>query len=252
MKLGELQRKFSETLRGEHARHGLPITGEGLRVYRNNYHEQLRSSLRSGFPYLALWLGDSEFDRAAGAHIAIHFPHSWTLDHYGYDFPATVQAMFPEDPEVPELAWLDWAMAEALVAVDEVPIDTAGLGELNWDDAYIEFVSSLRMTEVRSNAADIWTALEEQSIPPPSALLSERRALLVWRSGLMPCFRSIPSWESQVVSALKHGFGFADACELLRPRFGAERAVSAAAEMLRRWLSDELITRIGSDAHRDV
>ena len=127
MTLQELQRRFCESVRDDHPFHGLPINGDGLGVYRNNYREQLRSSLRTAFPYLTLWLGDSEFDRAAEAHIALHFPNSWTLDHYGYDFPATVEALFPEDPEVPELAWLDWAMAEALVADDEPRVRCASI-----------------------------------------------------------------------------------------------------------------------------
>src|SRR6476646_1304296 len=189
MTLQELQRRFCESVRDDHPFHGLPINGDGLGVYRNNYREQLRSSLRTAFPYLTLWLGDSEFDRAAEAHIALHFPNSWTLDHYGYDFPATVEALFPEDPEVPELAWLDWAMAEALVADDEPPVDVGSLDGLNWDAARVIFVSSLRISEARSNAAEIWAALEEQSAPSPATLLSEPHAILVWRRDLLPCFR---------------------------------------------------------------
>ncbi|MCL6741437.1 DNA-binding domain-containing protein [Sphingomonas sp. RB56-2] len=252
MRLRDLQREFSECLRDGRARHKLPIVGDGLRVYRNNYREQLRSALRTGFPYLALWLGDSEFERAADAHIALQFPASWTLDHYGYDFSATVQALFPQDPEVPELAWLDWAMAEALVAEDEAPIDTGHLTQLNWDDARIIFVSSLRTSEARSNAADIWLAIDEQSPPPPAAILSESHAYIVWRRGLLPCFRSVPIWEFQVVSALKDGSSFADACEILRLRFGTEGAIGSASDMLARWLSDELITRVESGVLGEV
>jgi hypothetical protein len=174
------------------------------------------------------------------------------LDHYGYDFPATVEALFPEDPEVPELAWLDWAMAEALVADDEPPVDIGSLDGLNWDAARVIFVSSLRISEARSNAAEIWAALEEQSAPSPATLLSEPHALLVWRRDLLPCFRSIPIWEFQIISALRHGFSFADACEILRLRFGAEGAINAAGGMLARWLSDELIVTIDANPRSKV
>lgn len=245
MKLADLQRKFSERVRDDVAHHGLPIVGDGLRVYRNNYREQLRSALRTGFPYLRLWLGESDFDLAADAHIAMHFPYSWTLDHYGRDFPATVLALFPDDPEVSELAWLDWAMADALVAEDEAPVDTRKLAEVDWDRARITFVSSMRIAEARSNAAEIWAALE-QTIHPPPPTIGEPRAHVVWRCGLLPCFRSVPISEFQVLSALNHGFSFADACEILRLRFGIERAIKDAGEMLARWFSDQLIAGIES------
>jgi len=244
MRLGELQRKFSICLRDDQQRHDLPIIGQGLRVYRNNYREQLRSALRIGFPYLALWLGDLEFERVSDAHIASHFPHSWTLDHYGHDFGATVQALFPRDPEVHELAWLDWAMSEALVAEDEPTLVTSGLADLDWDAARIVFASSVRILEAKSNVADIWAALEEQSLPPSAALLPESQALLVWRCGLIPCFRSIPNWEFQLISALRQGVSFGAACEILQIRFNVQGAVKAAAEMLARWLSDGMITRV--------
>jgi hypothetical protein len=244
MKLEELQREFSESIRADTPPHGLPSFGDGLCVYRNNYREQLRSTLRSAFPYLLLWLGHSEFDRVADAHIALHYPDSWTLDHYGHDLPATVTALFPADPEVRELAWLDWMMAEALVAEDEPSVETGGLAELDWDNAQVIFVRSMRISEARSNAAEIWAALEEQTTPPPSTLLAEPHGYVVWRRGLLPCFRLVPIWEHQIVSALCHGFSFADACEVLRLRFGIERAIKAAGEMLARWLNDELITRV--------
>jgi hypothetical protein len=252
MKLVELQRRFCDSVRDEQASHGLPFSGDGMRVYRNNYCEQLRSALRTSFPYLALWLGDLEFDRAADAQIALYSPTSWTLDHYGHDFPSTLQALYPQEPEVAELAWLDWAMAEALVAQDERSLDTARLAAVDWDSASIRFVSSLRISEARSNAGDIWAALEEQSPPPLAALSPARHALLVWRRGLVPCFRSVPSWELQMVEALKHGFGFAGACEILRLRFGAEPAIDAAAATLARWLSDDLIASVEADAAVNV
>lgn len=252
MRLGELQQRFSESLRGDQQRHDLPITGQGMRVYRNNYREQLRSALRTAFPYLALWLGDLEFERVCDAHIARHFPHSWTLDHYGHDFGATVLALFPQDPELYELAWLDWAMSEALVAEDEPTLVTSGLAELDWDGARIIFASSVRLLETKSNAADIWVALEDQSPPPSAALLPESQALLVWRCGLIPCFRSIPDWEFELISALRRGLSFAAACEILRLRFDVQGAVKAAGEMLARWLGDDMITRVEAEVLSEV
>lgn len=245
MRLAKLQRTFSESLRDDFARSSLLIAGEGLRVYRNNYRVQLRSALKSSFPKLVDWLGDTAFERAAATHIALHPPRSWTLDHYGYNFAVTLEALFPDDPEVAELAWLDWAMDEALVAPDEPPLSVAYLAAVDWDKARIAFVSSLRACIVRSNAADIWTAIDTQLTTPPPVSLSEPNAILVWRGEESPCFRVVSRHEFELVSAMIDGSNFAEACGTLSQQLGAERAVAAAAEMLRRWLGDTLITRVG-------
>ena len=243
MRLEELQRKFSECVRGDGAGHVLPIVRDGLRVYRNNYREQLRAALRSSFPVLALWLGEAEFDRAAEMHILTAVPQSWTLDHYGHDFPATLGGVFPDDPEVAELAWLDWAMTEALVAEDQPPLGRADLVARDWDVAKIAFMASLKISEARSNAAAIWSAIEEQKAPPPAGL-TEPHAILVWRRGLLPCFRTVPTFEYQAIFALIEGFSFADACEILRLRLGPDRAIRAASAMLARWVDDEIIAGV--------
>lgn len=244
MTLEELQRRFSECIRDDWPQHGLPFRSDGLSIYRNNYREQLRFALRMAFPYLVLWLGESVFDRLAETHIALHFPRSWTLDHYGYDFAATAQALFPTDPEVAELAWIEWAIAEAMVAPDDRSVEKSRLGDLDWDDANIMFSSSLRLSEARSNAAEIWAAFEEGLTPPAAMVLEEPGALLVWRHGLLPCFRSISASEFQVISALKHGRSFPAACEILRLRLGTAEAIEAAGAMLGGWLRDGIITSV--------
>ena len=52
------------------------------------------------------------------AHVARVPPSSWTLDAYPRDFPATLAPLYPDDPEVAELAVLELALAEAFVGAD--------------------------------------------------------------------------------------------------------------------------------------
>jgi hypothetical protein len=245
MRLEELQRKFSESIRclAEPAAQ-LPIRGNGIEIYRNNYRSQLCAVLKDSFPYLVLWLGDAVFERCAEAHIACSEPNSWTLDDYGRDFPNTLRSLFPNDPEVWELAWLELAMAQAFVAKDDGPVEADALNQIDWDSACINFVSSLRFSEAQSNAAEIWSAFEEQSVPPAAELLPEARAYVVWRRDFVPRVRVVPISEYQVITALRLRFTFAETCEILRLRMGEERAAATAGEMLGRWLSDGLVAAI--------
>lgn len=244
MNLSELQRIFSELIRSEDVADYFPIKSAGLRIYRNNYRAQLKAALRDSYPHVRLWLGDLEFDDLVDIHIDRSPPVSWTLDDYGHDFPSTARSIFPDDPEVWELAWLDMAMAQAFVAADEGPIAASDLPKLDWDAAQIIFVPSLRFTEALSNAAEIWSALEGQSVPPPAAVLGGPSAYLVWRRDFTSHFRLVSLLEHQVISALCLSLTFAEACEILRRHVGDGAAIVAAGEMLGRWLSDGLIAKV--------
>lgn len=244
IRLCELQQRFSDAIRSDTDTNRLPAAAGGLRIYRNNYRAQLRAALRDSYPHLRLWLGDSQFDAAADAHIARSLPTGWTLDDYGHDFPVTLRALFPNDAEVWELAWLDFAMAQAFVAKDEDPVGVDDLADIDWDSARITFASSVGLSEASSNAADIWSALEEQLPPPLAASLPERSAHLVWRRALVPHFRLISISEYQVISSLHIGFSFADTCEILRMQMADDEAIAAAAAMLGRWLHDGLIANV--------
>jgi hypothetical protein len=250
MDLSELQRLFSQLIRSEDAASHFPIGSAGLRIYRNNYRAQLKGALRDSFPHVQLWLGHTEFDGLADIHIDRSPPASWTLDDYGHDFPSTARSIFPDDPEVWELAWLDLAMAQAFVAADEDPIAAADLAELDWDTAHITFVPSLRFTEALSNAAEIWNALENQSVPPRAAVLDERAAYVVWRQDFVAHFRLVSLLEYQVMTALYLRFSFAEACEILRLQVGDGAAIVAAGDMLGRWLSDGLIAKVENSSVR--
>ena len=244
MRLRELQQRFSAAIRPGAEEDHLTVMTDGISIYRNNYVSQLKTALRDSFPHLHVWLGESEFDRVADIHIARSPPASWTLDDYGRDFPLTARIVFPDDPEVWELAWLDLAMAQAFVARDQDPVEVGDLSDLDWDGARIAFVPSLRFSEALSNAAEIWSALEDQSVPPPAATSGEGGAYVVWRRSLTAHFRVVSTLEYQVISALYLRFTFADACEILRLQLGDDGAIVAAGDMLGRWIGDGLIAKV--------
>ena len=69
MKLAELQRSFVLHVQAGTEQAGLPATGAGMRIYRNNYRGQLKAALRTSYPHLAAWLGETAFDLAADEQI---------------------------------------------------------------------------------------------------------------------------------------------------------------------------------------
>ena len=87
----------------------------------------------------------------------------------------------------------------------------------------------------------IWQALDEQRPPPRAVPLVEPGAVLIWRRGHRPHFRSLDVPERQLLVALREGLSFATMCERLAADFPEVDAVVQAGTFLRRWIDEELL-----------
>lgn len=216
----------------------------GLAVYQNNYRSSLMSSLEASFPRVLAWLGETAFAAAAANHIDASPPSSWTLDAYGATFAATLDRLYGEDPEVSELALIDWAVGEAFVASDTVPLNVEALAHVNWNIATIGFVPSLRLLPARTNADAIWLALVDQSAPPAPMLAAEAAAVLVWRQGFESVMRRADAAEVRLLELSLGGASFADCCGALAAHVGDEAAVAEAGNLLGRWIAEGLVASL--------
>jgi hypothetical protein len=218
----------------------------GLLVYQNNYRSQLVACLSEAFERLHAWLGDEAFLAAAIAHIDAETPTHWTLDAYPSAFPTTMARLYPDDPEVAELAWMDWALARAFTAADAAPLTSAAIAQVDWDRAGIVFTPSLVMAEIATNAAAIWSALAADEMPPPVRQLPETASLLIWRDGFTPRFRTIDPVERGAVERMLAGGSFTDLCAALVEDMGETGGVAQAGALLGQWVGDGLIVGTGA------
>jgi hypothetical protein len=216
----------------------------GLAVYHNAYRAQLIDCLRDTYEKLAAWLGDDAFEDAARAYVEVNPPRSWTLSDYGASFGAALAAIYPEDPEVAELAWLDWTLRRAFEAADCPPIDASGLAEIDWDRAVFSFVPTLTLKLVETNCAAIWSALTEGTMPPPAERLSRATTIRVWRAGLSPRFKTIAPTEARALRLAMAEFSFGEICKIAIDEADESEAVKAASQLLATWLSDGIIAGI--------
>lgn len=217
----------------------------GLAVYRHAYRAQLAACLRDTFEQTWSWLGDEGFDAAALTHIAAHPPRGWTLDAYGEDFPQTLAGLYPDDPDVAELAWLDWSLRRAFDGPDADPITPEALAHVDWDSAVLALSPTLAIGAVATNSAAIWGALAEGQAPPLVERLPAPAAIRVWRQGLSPRYRTIDAFEQQALSMVLEGRGFAQLCEQLAADDDAERAIEQVGGLLGAWLQDGLVCSTG-------
>lgn len=252
MRLGALQQSFIGHVLAEDA--PVPSGWEdarlqaGLAIYRNGYRARMIEALGEVFPRTRQWVGGESFERAAAHHLILHPPAHWSLDRAGEGFAATLTTLFHNDPEVPELALLEWDMHLAFVAADKTAIDAAGFvaatsdfGEQDWTQVRLALSPSLTVRPVKSRVVAIWRSLAEAQGPPAELFLESLARLVVWREGTRPVFRIATALEGRCLEQVGRGVSFGDLCaSLAENRPGAEAAAEAGA-MLGRWLRDGLI-----------
>lgn len=246
MSLLALQRSFRDWLvTGEDDAAAALDGGPGPLVYQNNYRTALVSSLAESFQRLVLWLGEDAFETAAARYIDARPPSSWTLDAYGEDFADFAATLWPDDPEVGELALIDWTVGQVFVGPDAPALRPEALAVADWEAAVIRTVPSLLVLPVRSNADAIWQALATGEPPPPAGMAEPAGALLVWRQGLEPVFRRAEAHECEVLACSAAGESFASICARLAGSLGEEAAAAAAGALLGRWLAEEMVAAVG-------
>jgi len=248
MTLGDLQRALVEHLLTGDRRISERVRPQaGLEVYHHAYRAQLLGCLRDTYERVWAWLGDEAFDRAGACHVELVAPKSWTLNEYGEEFAATLASLYPDDPEVPELAWLDWALRRAFDGPDSTPVDITALDDLDWEAAEFRFAPTLRVGAVVTNSAAIWSALAEDRTPPAVTQLPEPTELLVWRPDLSPRFRTLAPMEAHALKSALAGATFGDICRLHAARSAEDNAVAAAGAMLGLWLRDGFVVGFSAD-----
>ena len=245
MRLNALQRDFSDWLRSEDesAAARLGVSAEGLAVYQNNYRGSLMACLEDSYPHTRAWLGEEAFAAAAADHITRVPPHSWTLDDYAQGLPGSLAETFVYDPEVGELAALEWALAQSFIAGDAAALGVEDLGAVNWERAVLRLVPSVRLLDMATNAPAIWSALAADDAPPPEEMSPAIRPLLVWRQEFTCVFRETTEDEREVLPRVAQGLSFAALCEDLVARHGAEDGVARAGGLLGQWARDGLLVR---------
>ena len=251
MTLLDLQRDMRAWLRSDSdtpvRRLGGASAAPGLRVYRNNHRASLIACLDESFARTRDWIGGAAFADAIDAHIARVPPSSWTLDAYPRDFPATLGGLYPNDPEVAELAWIEYALGEAFVAANAPTLAANELADRDWDRAILHFTPSLDLAEAHTNAAAIWSALGAGEMPPAAQILPEPGATLVWRAHDVSHFRTLDAQEFQAVLMARAGLSFARLCTALVDTLGQDEGVACTGKYLGRWLADGLLSRITTE-----
>lgn len=227
----------------------------GLDIYRNAYRARLVDSLRETYERTAKWVGEDGFRQAAAHHLINRPPCGWTLDDAGDGFPETLAELFADNPEVAELARLEWAMHRAYVAADAVPMMPAALEQLaasfseeDWVTMKIAFLPGTDQHVIRHDIGALWAALEkDEEIGSGNGIdvvAIEAAHLVVWRESEKPVFMLLSDVEGRALQMMRSGSSYGAMCEFLLDMLGEDSAIAEAGAMLGRWLHNGLIAAI--------
>ncbi|ODR98666.1 hypothetical protein AUC68_09755 [Methyloceanibacter methanicus] len=166
------------------------------------------------------YLGDEAFSDLARGYIAAHPSDKRNARWFSRYLPefARTTAPFSEHREVAELAALEKALADAFDGPDTAPVSLEELAAIPPEDwVNLVFTPQPAATRLRfkTNAADIWTALNGEDSPPEPAQLPEPQTILVWRQDLMSRFRPLGPEEAMMWAEAAKGVRFGVLCEMV-------------------------------------
>jgi hypothetical protein len=182
--------RFAAALHGDAAQLLPDLNGDGLEpagrlhIYRNNSAATFEAALARSYPVLRRRVGEDYFRQLARDYRVRHPSCSADLHWTGQQFPAFLADVHAADGYawLAELAALEWACEEALVAPEEPPLGLASLASLDWQDigqVRFEFQPSLRCIASSFPVLDVWRANQPGGDGQPVDLSSDGQHVLV-------------------------------------------------------------------------
>jgi uncharacterized protein (UPF0276 family) len=183
------------------------LSGErGLAIYHNAYRARLSGVLADAHPRVQRYMGEEVFDRHARAFAVQHPPQGGNLNHYGGALADFFASLFPDNPELHELARLDWDLRRCFDGPDVTVLSMAAVqsdSQARWMHVTPALHPSLVLRPITTNVVALWHALDtNEEVPPPEHGLAPRM-LAVWRQGLAPSFRTLEPAEAELLQALQ-------------------------------------------------
>lgn len=169
----------------------------------------------------------------------------------GAGFAETCAELFVDDPDVGELAALEWAMGQAFSVADVSPMtmdafarETAAFAEADWAMLRLRLVPGLAVLAASYDLVQLWPTLAPDHEPAEPTLLERPQAAVVWREDESPVFVLREQWEGEALAAILRGETFGDACAIVVNALGEEQGANEAGAMLARWFGDGLVAGI--------
>ena len=229
----------------------------GMAVYRGNYRSALMGALAETYERTSRYLGEAQFRQVCINHAIKNPPSGWTIDEAGAGFDATCVEHFAKNPEVAELAWLEWTMLELATAPDTKAMSAqdfsaavAEFGDEDWGSLRLALQPRCGARMVEGNLEGLWRAIDEGNEARPNPRLEEPQTCLVWREGERPTFLIVEHDHAAAFQVMQAGGTYG---EMIGAVLGGnpepteqdvQTAAMRAGGILGKWLQEGLMIGI--------
>jgi uncharacterized protein (UPF0276 family) len=217
-----------------------------LGIYHNAYRARLAEVLAESFSKTNLYMGSDAFNNDAIAFAVCQPPMARSLSLYGANFPAYLAALYPDNPELRELAQLDWDLRTCFDGPDVAALTAetaqAGAGEqaAPWLKWQAPLHPSVVLRAIGSNVTQIWRAIDADEEVPEVHLHTKSKSVAVWRKGLQPHFQTLDSDQATFLRCLQSGQSIEEAADALAWSDGLPDPQRLGG-WLQAWLADGLL-----------
>jgi uncharacterized protein (UPF0276 family) len=219
-----------------------------LNIYRHAYTARLSEVLAESFAKTLLFMGSETFDPHAAQYALAHPPQTRSLNRYGAQFPEFLRGLYPHNPELFELAQLEWDLRTRFDGPD-VPALTPE--QAQHDGAHVWLTQanvlhpSVLLRSAHTNAAQLWKAIDADQEVPPAICFDAPRSLVVWRKDWRPHFYHPSPPAAIFLDALAQGATINASCDVLE-KLGQAPHDHELSLWLRGWLDDGVLRDHGS------
>jgi uncharacterized protein (UPF0276 family) len=221
------------------AQSGSDTAHDRLGIYHRAYRLRLCEVLRDSFAKTSAYMGEL-FDQHASEFAVAQPPALRNLGRYGASLPAFLQQTYPDNPELAELAQLDWDLRSRFDGADA---PASGLDALQPNaEGNIPCLTmssplhpSVVLRNSQSNAVKLWRAIDDDTEVPEVQLDDSGAGLVVWRWDLQPHFMRLDAAQYRFMQALAEGSSIQDAAQSF-----ADTEVLSTPEVLGAWLQSWL------------
>lgn len=216
--LAAVQRHFADRVLANALPPEMPedlITGR-LPIYHHAYRARLAEVLADTYAKTCLYMGSDTFEAHARDYAVAHPPRTRSLNRYGEGLVGTLRAAYPDNPELHELAQLDWDLRTRFDSADVPTLETAAAQASDtWTTRPGVLHPSALLRAIMTNVVGVWNAIHTDDDVPEAVALPAPATLLVWRKGHQPHFRTLDAAEAAWVQALHASASVHDACAAL-------------------------------------
>lgn len=218
-----------------------------LRIYYDAYRLRLIEALATDYEAVKALLGEDGFDSACRGYIESTPSTFRNVRWYGADLHAYLRDTAPwsEQPVAHELALFEWTLTLAFDAPDDPVVQFEELTQLPpeaWSTVAFALHPCAHVIDLQTNAPSFRKAHDAgEPLPEPTAADSAQ-PWLIWRNDYTVCFRSLGDFEAWAIRTSQEGATFTALCEGLCDWVEPDQAAPQAAQLLRQWVNDGLIT----------